>query len=77
MWLRQVLVRPFPLARCAVIGVVGDVWYGGLAAPPPDAIYLPFAQFPFQHMNLVVRTSGNPFDLASAVRSRRPTACRS
>ena len=52
-----------------VVGVVGDVRFGGVAAPPPDAIYQPFAQFPFQHMNLVVRTSGNPLDLASAVRS--------
>lgn len=53
----------------AVIGVVGDVRYGGLAAPPPDAIYQPFAQFPVQHMNLVVRAAGNPLDLAAAVRA--------
>lgn len=52
-----------------VVGVVGDVRYGGLAAPPPDTIYQPFAQFPFQHMNLVVRASGNPLDLAAAVRA--------
>ena len=53
----------------AVVGVVGDVRYGGLAAPPPDAIYQPFAQFPFQHMNLVARAAGNPLDLAAAVRA--------
>ena len=52
-----------------VVGVVDDVRYGGVAAPPPDAIYQPFAQFPFQHMNLVVRTSGDPLDLASGVRA--------
>ena len=52
-----------------VIGVVDDVKYGGLAAPPPDAIYQPFAQFPFQHMNLVVGASGDPLDLASGVRA--------
>ncbi|MXY26239.1 MAG: ABC transporter permease [Acidobacteria bacterium] len=53
----------------AVVGVVGDVRYGGVAAPPPDAIYQPFGQMPFQHMNLVVRTAGNPLDLAGGVRA--------
>ena len=52
-----------------VVGVVGDVRYGGVAAPPPDAIYQPFAHFPFQHMNLVVRAAGNPLDLAPVVRA--------
>ena len=52
-----------------VVGMVGDVRYGGLAGPPPDAIYQPFAQFPFQHMNLVVRASDNPLNLAAAVRA--------
>ena len=49
--------------------MVGDVRYGGLAVPPPDAIYQPFAQFPFQHMNLVVRAAGDPLDLAAVVRA--------
>ncbi len=53
----------------AVVGVVGDVRYGGVAAPPPDAIYQPFGQFPFQHMNLLVRAAGNPLNLAPAVRA--------
>ena len=53
----------------AVVGVVGDVRYGGVAAPPPDAIYQPFAQMPFQHMNLVVRTAGDALDLAAGVRA--------
>ena len=52
-----------------VVGVVGDVRYGGVAAPAPDAIYQPFAQYPFQHMNLVVRTSGDPLDLAAGIRA--------
>lgn len=52
-----------------VVGIVGDVRYGGVAAPPPDAVYQPFAQLPFQHMNLVVRTSGNPLALAAGVRA--------
>ena len=52
-----------------IVGVFDDVRYGGVAAPPPDAIYQPFAHFPFQHMNLVVRAAGNPLDLAPGVRA--------
>ena len=52
-----------------VVGVVGDVRYGGVGAPTPDVIYQPFAQFPFQHLNLVVRASGDPLGLASGVRA--------
>jgi putative ABC transport system permease protein len=43
-----------------VVGVVGDVRYSGLAAPPAPAMYYAFAQQPFQGMFLFVRTDGDP-----------------
>ena len=61
-----------------VVGVVGDVRYGGIASPPPDAIYQPFAQLPFQHMNAVSFGAAAGFLLlvtlaASYVPARRAT----
>ncbi len=54
--------------RPTIVGLVDDVRYGGLEAPASLAVYGPFSQWPVQHMNLVVRTSGDPLAVASAVR---------
>jgi predicted permease len=51
-----------------VVGVVGDVRQTGLAAEPPDLVYLPFAQAPGYTSTLFVRTSGDPAALADRVR---------
>jgi predicted permease len=53
-----------------IIGVVGDVRQVSLADAPPDAIYLPEAQWPYEDdaMSLVVRTHGEPAALAPRVR---------
>jgi len=53
-----------------VVGVLGDVRNGQLAADVQPEIYLPFAQLPWAAMNLVVRTTGDPHGYAAAVRSR-------
>ena len=53
-----------------VAGVLGDVRNASLAADVSPEIYIPFAQLPWPTMNLVVRTTGDPRGLISAVRAR-------
>jgi predicted permease len=53
---------------CEIVGVVGDVKLGTLAAPVEPAIYLAFAQQPRLIMSVVVRTDTNPTALAATVR---------
>jgi putative ABC transport system permease protein len=50
-----------------VVGVVGDVKEHGLAAAQPAEIYLPYAQFPMQGMDVVLRTGVPPRSLAPVV----------
>ena len=52
-----------------IVGVVGDVKYSGLDAPPDGAVYLPYAQRAFQVMYLVVQTRGEAAPIAKAVRT--------
>jgi putative ABC transport system permease protein len=52
-----------------IIGVVGDVKYGGLSENPGDEFYIPIDQTPLSWMTLVIRTSGNPSALASSLRN--------
>jgi putative ABC transport system permease protein len=52
-----------------VVGVVGDVRFGGPRTEPRREIYLAHAQRPYLVMNVAVRTSGDPRYLAPAVRS--------
>ncbi len=51
-----------------VVGVVGDVKQYGLDKPGTSAIYFPHAQHPVSFMTLVVRTSGDPAEMAGTVR---------
>jgi hypothetical protein len=51
-----------------VVGVVGDVRFGGPRTEPRHEIYLAHAQRPYLVMNVAVRTSGDPRYLAPAVR---------
>jgi len=57
-----------------VVGVVGDLQHNGLGSMVKEKFYRPHAQFaqvtgfPIRNMTLVVRTSGDPMSLASAVR---------
>ncbi|MDX2044007.1 MAG: ABC transporter permease [Acidobacteriota bacterium] len=52
-----------------VVGVVGDVKSDGLDADLRPMIYWPFAQFPNNFNNLVVRTAGDPLSVANAVKT--------
>jgi putative ABC transport system permease protein len=52
----------------AVVGVVGDVRYNGLAAPADPTVYYPFAQVPFPGMDMFVRAAGDPLRVVPSVR---------
>jgi len=52
-----------------VVGVIGDVRNVGLATDTQPEIYLPIAQLPWDFMNLIVRTEGDPHRMAAGVRS--------
>jgi putative ABC transport system permease protein len=58
-----------------IVGVVGDVRSLGPGEPVPPTVYLPLAQSPAlpaymgRFMTFVVRTSGNPMDLATSART--------
>jgi putative ABC transport system permease protein len=51
-----------------VVGVVGDVRYSGLDAPPDGAVYVPYTQLSFRVMYLAVGTYAAPMSVASPVR---------
>jgi len=51
-----------------LVGITSNVKYAGLAAPPDDIVYRPFAQQPWVAPFLVVRTSGDPADFALTLR---------
>lgn len=52
-----------------IVGVVGNVKQESITADVTPEIYVPFSQMPMNGMTLFVRTTGNPADLARALRS--------
>jgi putative ABC transport system permease protein len=64
-------------ARCVVVGVVGDVKFGGLDTQPDTEVFFPYAQVPepvmgpvMGSMAIVLRASGSPQNLAAAIRQQ-------
>jgi len=53
-----------------IVGVVGNVRYTGLDAKEEPAYYLPHPQASWRSMYVVVRTAGNPLDLAPSIRNQ-------
>ena len=51
-----------------IVGVVGDTHAGGLASEPPAQTYEPFGMVPLSSLNVVVRATGDPAALATALR---------
>jgi putative ABC transport system permease protein len=51
-----------------VVGVVGNVRYGGLTGPTQPTLYVPFAQQPWPTAFLLVRTAGSPAAVAESLR---------
>ncbi len=52
-----------------VVGVVGDMRRQGLERQPIAQLFLPHVQSPERRMNLLIRTTGEPTQLAPAVRN--------
>ncbi|MBA2259955.1 MAG: ABC transporter permease, partial [Acidobacteria bacterium] len=52
-----------------VVGVVGDVYQVSLETAPITEVYVPIAQFRVLSGELVVHTSGNPYDVLPGVKS--------
>ena len=53
-----------------VVGIVADIHEGGLASDAVAEFYLPFAKHPPQTAFVVVRTEGNPMNLATTIREQ-------
>jgi ABC-type lipoprotein release transport system permease subunit len=51
-----------------VVGVADDVRGEALRVAPEPEMFLPHAQVPYATMNMVLRTDGDPMNLANAVR---------
>ena len=51
-----------------IVGIVGDVKYGGLDAETPPEVYLPYAQHPVDEFTIAVRTAGDPMAFAPTLR---------
>jgi putative ABC transport system permease protein len=80
--LGQVLVNNgnYAPARCEIVGVVGDVKFGGLDSQADPEVYVHYPQLPESFMQpgigsmaMVVRATGEPSSLVSAVRQQVAT----
>ena len=52
-----------------IVGVVGDINYSGLDAPPEPVVYYPFRQATNNNQYVIIRTSMNPRSLEPAVKA--------
>ena len=53
-----------------VVGVVADTRDSSVSTPPDPGLFIPNDQLPFPFVSLVVRTAGDPLQLANAVRKQ-------
>lgn len=51
-----------------IVGVIGDIRYGGPGLPIQPTMYMSIRQFPFPDTTLIVRTKGDPAAAANALR---------
>jgi predicted permease len=52
-----------------IVGVVPDMWNGGLENEKPQSVYLPFAQSPQRFMSVTIRPRGTIASMTAPVRS--------
>jgi predicted permease len=65
---RRVVVQTRDQVEAEIVGVVGDVRHQGLTSDPKPAVFSLHAQVPGYITSLVVRTDGDPFAHAAAIR---------
>jgi predicted permease len=65
---RRVVVQTRDQVEAEIVGVVGDVRHQGLTTDPKPAVFSLHAQVPGYITSLVVRTDGDPFSHATAIR---------
>lgn len=58
--------KPMPTE---IVGIVGDVKYESLVDEARPTVYLPHPELTYSFMTLVIRTTGDPAEMAPAVRS--------
>jgi putative ABC transport system permease protein len=70
-------IGPIAPARCVVVGIVGDVKFGGLDTQPDIELFFPFSQIPepvispvIGSMAILVRTTQSPETLARIIRDQ-------
>jgi len=66
---KHVIMGWFTDLDAEIIGVVGDVRLTALKQPPRPTLYWPVEQVPNGFMTFMIRTSGEPMQLAGAVRT--------
>ena len=57
-----------PLSPLEIVGVIGTVKHLSLGELPRPEMYVPFAQYPYGNMTVVLRAAGDPLQLAGALR---------
>ncbi len=65
---RAALSKDFVREDVEVIGVVRHLQYHSLTDPVRGQIYLPYSRAAREHMALTIKTTGNPQELATAIR---------
>jgi putative ABC transport system permease protein len=52
-----------------IVGIVGDVKYGGLDLTAPPEVFLPYPQHPVESFSMVIRTPGDPMAFVGTARA--------
>jgi putative ABC transport system permease protein len=61
--------KDVPSGQKTIVGVVGNVKYGGLDIATPPEVYLPHAQHPVDALTIAVRTTGDPLAFVPQARA--------
>jgi putative ABC transport system permease protein len=63
------LVAGIRSGQKTIVGVVGDVKYGGLDLAAPPEVFLPYAQHPVDSLTIAIRTKGEPSSIVPSARA--------